>query len=379
MRTDTKPRINITNSAPGASTPQKRENDGTSRSRQGTAESLETWEDKQLSHIFRLSLKPEVLKDSHGRSLYYVESVREELLEQDEPLLLKTSQLDQALTEAGTTVGAAGESPLNYLLACWKRVARALRGMRSTDTENERYVVLKEARRLCMSYCIFAVTMPEMFNVDSPAENVLAKHLLVDPESDTGICHDFLSEATSRFDEDDTIKDALVGAAEQLSGDLSRLTMNDNYKPHVLGLRNLVRYPKIVAAITASPRFLPEGIAAQDIETHSTLGPFFRLSPMQAEVATNYFSAPRTRDKAYISNAQKALRMTLQTHQGELFDIANTIVKSGKESRERLLDWFALSLNTNHKRRAMRIDYKTVSSDGFMINLTVSRASCIST
>ena len=36
-----------------------------------------------------------------------------------------------------------------------------------------------------------------------------------------------------------------------------------------------------------------------------------------------------------------------------------------------MLDWFALCVNANHKRRAMQVDQKTVSSDGFMINITV--------
>ena len=64
--------------------------------------------------------------------------------------------------------------------------------------------------------------------------------------------------------------------------------------------------------------------------------------------------------------------MTLQTHQTDLLDIVNHFIKTGgKESREKMLDWFALVVNANHKRRAMQVDQKLVSSDGFMINVTV--------
>jgi ubiquitin conjugation factor E4 B len=119
-----------------------------------------------------------------------------------------------------------------------------------------------------------------------------------------------------------------------------------------------------------SPTFLPADLPAQNIETSTLLGPFFHLSPMQAEVALNYFSSPQTRDKGYIANSQKALRMTLQTHQDELLDIANCFIKT-KDSREKILDWFALTVNANHKRRAIQVDNKTVSSDGFMVNVTV--------
>ena len=120
-----------------------------------------------------------------------------------------------------------------------------------------------------------------------------------------------------------------------------------------------------------SSLFLPPDVHADSWEQNTLLGPFFSISPLQAQVTVNYFSSPKTRDKASIRNAQNALRMTLRTHQSDLLDIANHIIRTGKEPRERMLDWFAQSVNINHKRRAMQVDRKTVSSDGFMINLTV--------
>jgi len=317
-----------------------------------------------------VSLEAEKKTDAHGKPFYHLEGLQGDLVDENAPQLLKTSLLDQALTEAGTKATSAGEDPLDYLLSCWKRIGRTMRNMKLGEGENPRYEVMKEARRLCMSYCCFAVSMPEMFDASPKAENPLVKHLLVGSDSETGIDPEFLMESSARFDDDETIKETLVGAIEQLSRELAKLDMNDDYKPYITAMRTVVRYPKIVTAIAESPNFIPEGILAQNIETHSTLGPFFRISPMQVNVAQNYFSAPRTRDRGYIVNAQKALRMTLQTHQNELFDITNAIIKGGKESREKILDWFALTVNSNHKRRAMRPDPKVLSSDGFMFNVT---------
>jgi ubiquitin conjugation factor E4 B len=62
--------------------------------------------------------------------------------------------------------------------------------------------------------------------------------------------------------------------------------------------------------------------------------------------------------------------MSLQTHQTDLLDIVNHIIRASKESRERMLDWFALTVNANQKRRGLQVDAATVSSDGFMINVT---------
>jgi len=244
--------------------------------------------------------------------------------------------------------------------------------MRNAVTGDSKLRVLQEAKRIIMSYCIFAATMPEMFDQESDGKNPIAEALLLDPEDDGGICHDFLVEAISRFSEDESIKDVLLGAMEQLSRELSNISMNDSFKPYVQALRSYARHPALVAALTESPAFLQDGVPAERIERDTLLGPFFRLSPLQVEVATNYFMGARARDEAFIRNSQDSLRRTLSTHQDELFDIANCIVKSGQAPREKLLDWFALVVNKNHKRRAFQVDREKVSTDGFMINVTVS-------
>ena len=132
----------------------------------------------------------------------------------------------------------------------------------------------------------------------------------------------------------------------------------------------MVQYPAMVKAIIQSQRFLPQNVTAGVFEGMTLLGPFFAISPLQGEVTTQYFSSPQTRDKNYIMNSQRALRMNLNTHSMDLLDITNRIIRSSKESRERILDWFAACINMNHKRRAMQVNQKEVSSDGFMINIT---------
>ncbi|KAF2117809.1 ubiquitin elongating factor core-domain-containing protein, partial [Lophiotrema nucula] len=354
------PRINIKPKSAAAS-------NGTNQPARSQEQSIETWEDRTLSSIFRITLDLSNTRDVHGHQLYYLSGVKSDLEDDGRPIRLNPDVLDQALIEVASS--KAFGKPLDYFLACWKRVSRTLRGM---HTKNDpKYAIVKEARRLCFSYCTFAATVPDMFGDEAAdGSSSLADHLLVDPENDSGICHDFLSEAVSRFEEDESVKDMLVGAVEQLSQRLAKMSMNDDYKPYILFLRNFVRYQPLLVAMAQSPLFMPEGLEAQHVETRTLLGPFFRLSPMQGEVALNYFSSAANRDKGVIANSQNALRMTLRTHQDELFDITNCFIKT-KDSREKILDWFALTVNANHKRRAMRVDPKQVSSDGFMLNVTV--------
>jgi ubiquitin conjugation factor E4 B len=324
------------------------------------------WQDKTLRQILHVTLNPDEAASS--KDLIYLASTREDLTGQDGALQLNTEMLDGVITEAAGQ--APGGKPFEYLLTSFKRVSRSIRHTKYSGPEDPRHELLAETRRLIMSYAIFAVTMPETFGDHVPMTNPLVDHLLAEPECDVGICTDFLTEASNRFDEDETIKDAIVGAAEELSERLASVNMLQDHTGYVRGMRNLLRFPKIVDAVTQSPKWIPEGVEPQDIEKKTLLGPFFRLSPMQLEVAQNYFSAPKTRDRGFIVNAQNAARMTLRTLQADLFQMANTVVRAGQAPRDRILNWFALCLNKNHKRRAMRVDYKSVSSDGFMVNIT---------
>jgi len=147
----------LSNSATGPGRPST----GKGRSSSATQEALDIWEDRTLNGIFRLTLDEKRRQDNHGHSLHFVGSVRDDLLENNEPVKLSTGVLDQAVLEAGSNLGKT--TPLDYLLACWKRITRLLKSYKPTKPGDPKQSILKEARRLCMSYCIFAITMPDMF------------------------------------------------------------------------------------------------------------------------------------------------------------------------------------------------------------------------
>ena len=334
-----------------------------------STKSPEVFEDSTLSSIFRFTLNADRPKDAYGHPLYVLNNLKADLQDSNTPLRLTRDLLGDAIIEAASDQDKI--TPLDYLLGCWKRVSRLWRNYRGGQPNDFRVETVREARRMCMSNCIFAITLPEMFGQEPSTTNPLVPHLIQEPDSERGVCHDFLQEAVTRFEEDDSIRTALVDAIEQLSRDLATKSMNDNYKPYILALRNFARFPALVVALSESDMFAPSNIAAQDIETKTLLGPFFRISPLQGEVALNYFSSPKTRDRGSIVTSQNALRLTSQQHQNELFDIIDRFIKSSKDSRERTLDWFALCVNKNHKRRAMRPDPRFISSDGLMVNVTV--------
>ncbi|KAH8697184.1 putative ubiquitin fusion degradation protein UfdB [Talaromyces proteolyticus] len=330
-------------------------------------ESIEAFEDRTLRALFRISLDEAQKKDIHGHSLTYLSGLRSELEEDGAEPRMSVGVLDQAILEAASNTGR--EPPLQYLLPCWKRVSRLFKGFRKASDDDPRFVVVSEAKRLCLSYCIFAITMPDMFNTAPTARSPLIPHLLLEADDDRGIDLDFLSEIVKQFEDQDELKATIISTVEQLSQELSTKTMNDDYKPYVTALRNLVRHATIGAAITESSHFIGSTNPAS-FELFTLLGPWFRLSPLQGPVTTTYFSSPKTRDQGFILNSQSSLRMTQQLLSNDLLDIVNHLIRASKDAREKVLDWFAAAINLNHKRRAMQVDPKTVSSDGFMFNIT---------
>lgn len=369
-------RIKITTASSEKSVPQRPQSAfehasaTTAVSASGTSrpeESIEVFEDRTLSAVFKITLKDDRQQDVHGHKLIYLPGVRGELEEQGRELRVDSSLLDQALLEAASNVHR--QHPLDYLLPCWKRVQRLYKGFRKVRDDDPKFNVICEARRLCISYCVFAITMPEMFGLESSVTSPIQPYLLIDPEEERGLDFELLGEIVRRFDEDENLKPAFIAALEGLSKKLAAKSINDDYKPYVMALRNLVRHAPIAIAITESALFNQSREPAL-FEKDTLLGPWFCLSPLQGNVTMTYFSSPKTKTQTDILSAQRSLRMTQQMLSSDLLDVINHMIRASKEARDRMLDWFAAAVNVNHKRRAMQVDPNTVSSDGFMFNLT---------
>ncbi|ESZ97080.1 hypothetical protein SBOR_2510 [Sclerotinia borealis F-4128] len=331
-------------------------------------EPLEAYEDRILSHIFRITLDPHQRTDASNHRLIFLPELRKELEEENAEIRMSAGKLDGALMEACSSIPHS-KPVFDYLLPCWKRIIKASKGLRGYAGQKD--TILKEAKRLCMSNCIFAAEMPDIFQRETnPTTDMLTPYFLSDPSEDKGICPDFLEEAVARFADDDMAKSMIIKAFIGMSSQLSHLTMNDRYKPYIHAFKLLTQFNPITTAIAESPLF-QIAVSPNTIEKFTLLGPFFRISPLQMEVTKVYFGAPKTMDKRHVSTSQDALRLTLQTHQKDLLDIINHFVRASPIAKNKTLDWFAYVVNQNHKRRAIQVDPKEVSSDGFMHNVTV--------
>jgi ubiquitin conjugation factor E4 B len=128
-------------------------------------EDIESWENRVLGNIFRVTLDPNQRVDGSNHRLIYLPNLRQELEEEQLPIRLSAEKLDTAILEACTAI-PHNKPVLDYLLPCWKRIMKAMKGLKGYSNAKDRELkeaILKEAKRLCMSHCIFAVEMPELY------------------------------------------------------------------------------------------------------------------------------------------------------------------------------------------------------------------------
>jgi ubiquitin conjugation factor E4 B len=123
-------------------------------------ESDDDYANRVLSSVFRISVNPHSMSIGGGQRLTFLPNLNEDLNESGEPLKLSTACLDQAILEAANAIPQ--DKPLmSYLLPCWKRAAKAASNFRGTS--GPRFEVHEESKRLCMSHCLFALTMPDLY------------------------------------------------------------------------------------------------------------------------------------------------------------------------------------------------------------------------
>lgn len=148
--------------------------------------------------------------------------------------------------------------------------------------------------------------------------------------------------------------------------------LGDDWRRYIGAVATLVRVKAIAALLPTLPIWVAPNVSAAKLEWQSLLGPLTRLSVYPREfpdVWKTYFSNPTERKTEDIDANKANLRHVLQSLQSSLFGIYNSIVRADPSAREGTLDFLALVIRLNEKRAGMQVDYRAVSSDGYMTNL----------
>ncbi|CAK7232485.1 Ubiquitin conjugation factor E4 [Sporothrix bragantina] len=338
------------------------------------AEALAEWTDATISSVLHVTVSPDQKQDRHGAALTFLKDLRGEIVERNggdetKPVRMTADDIDPAFLEACSAF--SHKRPLlDYLLPAYKAVGKLLK---SRITVPQRVAVLQEIKRLCMSNIVFALTMPEYFGRDAnPHHDTLMPYLLrgVRPDDAHSLDMDFLTEAVARFDddEDQLLQGVFAKSMVDISAKLATMSMDDGYTPYIEAMLTYTRFKPLLVAVANHPSF-QMAQSAPNIERFTILGPFFRISPLQSEVSKTYFGGLHKTKLTRQDAVYGALQMTLDQHQSNLHAIAMAFARAGDGPRNKLLDWFAYTMNVNHKRRALQVNAKEVASDGFMMNI----------
>ncbi|EJC98051.1 uncharacterized protein FOMMEDRAFT_171416 [Fomitiporia mediterranea MF3/22] len=290
------------------------------------------------------------------------------------------------------------ETIFEYLIGCWRRhnnirTALAKKNLTPQDSQHA-HSVLNKLKDLIVSYAGLDLQDPEMFTqtrskATGPPElvsNLLSLSSLTDPLSSsfsgTVLTADevplFLQDLVARFEPDGELDSVLGTTIRQLLFHVSLARpegiggADAGWRGVLSGLEALVAIKPIAVMMTRLPEWNPSSATASNIELTSLMGPLLRLSVFGREwptIANSYFSDPEKRSHNDIESSNASFRGTLKSLQSALFQVFNAIVRASPESREAVLGYFSRVVSLNVKRGGMQVDFATVASDGFMVNL----------
>jgi ubiquitin conjugation factor E4 B len=183
-----------------------------------------------LSQIFRIAVDPHNMGTA-GQRVIFLPNLNAELNESREPLKLTTGNLDQAILEAAGT-WPPNKPLMDYLLPCWKRALKSATSLKNASPR--RVEIHEEAKRLAISNCLFSVTLPELYGRENnPDIESLVPYVLRGVFDENGLDLDFYKEAIAKFDDDDALPELFNDTMIRLSSKLSKMSMEDDYKPYV--------------------------------------------------------------------------------------------------------------------------------------------------
>ncbi|TDL23245.1 hypothetical protein BD410DRAFT_747294 [Rickenella mellea] len=377
------------------------------------------WEHETVGSVLRVTLDRDYA-ERHGWEPVWLKHLQEELESENpeapRPLRLNIGMADRLLISrlevdpegaseedleymAVLASLPAGQTVFEYLVGCWKRhnTARAMLLKRNYAPQDLQQALglLDKLKDLIISYAGLTLQEPEMFKQPpgkpiGPPELVasllslstLSGPLVSSAPSDSALSDSevpqFLADLAQRFEPDDELIDVLGPVVRQLCFHESLQRpgsvggADSGWRGVVAGLEVLVSVKAIAVMIPKLPEWNPAHASAPTFERVSLMGPLMRLSVFDREwpaITQTYFSNPEKRSRADVDSSNASLRGTLKSLQSSLFQIFNAFVRVSPESREAVLQYFSRVVSLNVKRRGMQVEFDTVASDGFLVNL----------
>ncbi|KAL0015672.1 hypothetical protein SO802_002741 [Lithocarpus litseifolius] len=353
--------------------------------------SPEEIEDIILRKIFLVSLTDSEPSDPR---IVYLELTAAEILSESKELRLSRDLMERILIDRlSASATAAAEPPFQYLVGCYRRAydeSKKISSMKDPNLRSQLDSVIKQAKKLCVSYCRIHSGNPDLFpNNEVKSGTSLLLQLVFSEVSSSvdgfgvgvsstqslpGFVDEFFRD--SDFDSLDPI---LKGLYEDLRGTVIKVSALGNFQQPLRALLYLVNFPVGAKSLVNHLWWIPKGIYLNGrvIEMTSILGPFFHVSALpddsifktQPDVGQQCFSEASTRRPADLLSSFTTIKTVMNSLYDGLSEVLLSLLKN-TDTRENVLDYLAEVINLNSSRAQIQVDPLSCASSGMFVNLS---------
>ncbi|XP_073149096.1 probable ubiquitin conjugation factor E4 [Henckelia pumila] len=348
-------------------------------------------EDVILRKIFIVSLFDSMENDSR---IVYLEMTAAELLSEGKDLKLSREVMERVVIDRLSGDFPAAEPPFQYLLNCYRRAydeGKKIASMKDKNVRGEMELVVKQAKKMAVSYCRIHLGNPDMFpNHQTTKSNVSPLLPLVFSEvgsnldafggTSSGIsCPPGFLEEFFRDADYDSMEPVLKQLYEDLRGSVLKVSALGNFQQPLRALLLLVNYPVGAKALVNHPWWIPKGVYLNGrvIEMTSILGPFFHVSALpdhaifksEPDVGQQCFSEASTRRPADLLSSFTTIKTVMNNLYDVLAEVLMCLLKN-TNTRDNVLEYIAEVINRNSSRAHLQVDPLSCASSGMFVNLS---------
>nr|GMC67337.1 probable ubiquitin conjugation factor E4 [Ipomoea batatas] len=350
-------------------------------------------EDIIIRKIFLVSLIDSMENDSR---FVYLEMTAAEVLSEGKDLRLSRDLMERVLIDRLSGNFAAAEPPFQYLVNCYRRAheeGKKIGNMKDKSVRSEMELVVKQAKKLAVSYCIIHLGNPDMFpNWETNTSNVSPLLPLIFSEvslavdgfggssSSGGVtCPPGLLDDFFKDGDFDSLDPILKQLYEDLRGSVLKVSALGNFQQPLRALLLLVKYPVGSKSLVNHPWWIPKNMYMNGrvIEMTSILGPFFHVSAIpdntlfksQPDVGQQCFSDASTRRPADLLSSFTTIKTVMNNLYDGLTEMLKCLLKN-TNTRENVLEYLAQVINKNASRAHIQVDPLSCASSGMFVNLS---------
>ncbi|CAN4082649.1 unnamed protein product [Withania somnifera] len=351
-------------------------------------------EDIILRKILLVSLVDSMESDTR---VVYLEMTAAEILSEGKDLRLSRDLMERVLIDRLSGNFVSAEPPFLYLVNCYRRAheeGKKIASMKDKNVRSEMELVVKQAKKLALSYCRIHLGNPDMFpNWDMAKASVSPLLPLLFSEVSSSV--DAFGGGTSgsggvssppgfldelfREGDFDSMDPILKQLYEDLRGTVLKVSALGNFQPPLRALLFLVKYPVGAKSLVNHPWWIPKSVYLNGrvIEMTSILGPFFHVSALpdntifksQPDVGQQCFSESARRRPADLLSSFTTIRTVMNNLYDGLAEVLMSLLKS-TAIRENVLGYLAAVINKNSSRAHLQVDPLSCASSGMFVNLS---------